>query len=384
MSVTTDGTGPDTVTTSTEVYDAAGVAHTVTMRYERQSDLTWNLYAEIPEGTGTVALGGADNPITGLTFSDGSPTGLGSVDNNIRIQFNAPSQDIETDFGSDGDVEGVTQFGSDGTAFVFDQNGFGDGELANLFVSTTGTIEGFYSNGQTRQLGQLGIVTFQNDGACARPVTTSSRRRPTRARRASAPGTSGAQAPSSPAPSRTPTWTPRQFVRLIEAQRGYQANARRVGPGRGPRGDRQPDLIHRLVCRAGALPSVRGPGRRRRGIHGVRTRGTRQRSGCGQVHHDRRRQGRQHPPQAQPRQRDGLVVDSSEGRDPLPYLHGAGNIVAGLEAALVGKSGEPPRRRGRASRRPWRAPRRGCPERAACAFPPEAELRRPSVPGHRP
>ena len=35
---------------------------------------------------------------------------------------------------------------------------------------------------------------------------------------------------------------------------------------------------------------------------------------------------------------DGSVVDSSEGRDPLPYLHGAGNIVAGLEAALAGKS----------------------------------------------
>ena len=35
---------------------------------------------------------------------------------------------------------------------------------------------------------------------------------------------------------------------------------------------------------------------------------------------------------------DGSVVDSSDGRDPLPYLHGAGNIVAGLEAALAGKS----------------------------------------------
>ena len=35
---------------------------------------------------------------------------------------------------------------------------------------------------------------------------------------------------------------------------------------------------------------------------------------------------------------DGSVVDSSEGRDPLPYLHGAGNIVAGLESALAGKS----------------------------------------------
>ena len=35
---------------------------------------------------------------------------------------------------------------------------------------------------------------------------------------------------------------------------------------------------------------------------------------------------------------EGMVLDTSEGRDPLPYLHGAGNIVPGLEAALEGKT----------------------------------------------
>ena len=33
----------------------------------------------------------------------------------------------------------------------------------------------------------------------------------------------------------------------------------------------------------------------------------------------------------------GTVLDSSEGSDPLIYLHGAGNIVPGLEKALDGK-----------------------------------------------
>jgi FKBP-type peptidyl-prolyl cis-trans isomerase SlyD len=34
---------------------------------------------------------------------------------------------------------------------------------------------------------------------------------------------------------------------------------------------------------------------------------------------------------------EGNVIDSSEGMDPLTYLHGAGNIIPGLEKALLGK-----------------------------------------------
>ena len=33
----------------------------------------------------------------------------------------------------------------------------------------------------------------------------------------------------------------------------------------------------------------------------------------------------------------GDVIDSSQGREPLPYLHGKGNIVPGLEKELLGK-----------------------------------------------
>ena len=34
---------------------------------------------------------------------------------------------------------------------------------------------------------------------------------------------------------------------------------------------------------------------------------------------------------------EGAVIDSSEGKDPLLYLHGSGNIIPGLESALEGK-----------------------------------------------
>lgn len=35
---------------------------------------------------------------------------------------------------------------------------------------------------------------------------------------------------------------------------------------------------------------------------------------------------------------DGINIDSSEGKEPLDYLHGAGNIIPGLEKALEGKT----------------------------------------------
>ena len=35
---------------------------------------------------------------------------------------------------------------------------------------------------------------------------------------------------------------------------------------------------------------------------------------------------------------EGEVIDSSEGAEPLNYLHGAGNIIPGLENALLGKT----------------------------------------------
>ena len=34
----------------------------------------------------------------------------------------------------------------------------------------------------------------------------------------------------------------------------------------------------------------------------------------------------------------GNVLDTSDGRDPLHYLHGAGNLIPGMEEGLEGKS----------------------------------------------
>ena len=38
------------------------------------------------------------------------------------------------------------------------------------------------------------------------------------------------------------------------------------------------------------------------------------------------------------RDNEGNIIDTSDGRDPLNYLHGAGNLIAGMEEGLEGKS----------------------------------------------
>ena len=38
------------------------------------------------------------------------------------------------------------------------------------------------------------------------------------------------------------------------------------------------------------------------------------------------------------RDEEGAVLDTTDGRDPMTYLHGAGNLVPGVEEALEGKS----------------------------------------------
>ena len=37
------------------------------------------------------------------------------------------------------------------------------------------------------------------------------------------------------------------------------------------------------------------------------------------------------------RDNEGTIIDTSSGRDPLYYLHGAGNLIIGMEEGLEGK-----------------------------------------------
>jgi flagellar hook protein FlgE len=224
-SVTTAGAGPDKVTTSTEVYTAAGVAHTLTLTFERQEDGTWTMVPSVPSDEGTVQSG----PITGITFDeDGTPVGLAGLNTAVSIQWSAGgSQSIQVDLGQDGTFDGLTQFGSTASAWIDEQNGYGQGELANLQVLGSGSIEGYYTNGQVTTLANVGVALFANDNglqdagsglwmATANSGTAS----------LGNAGSGNAGSIMGGALEDSNVDTAEEFVRLIQAQRGFQANAR--------------------------------------------------------------------------------------------------------------------------------------------------------------
>ncbi|HNH24880.1 MAG TPA: flagellar hook-basal body complex protein, partial [Accumulibacter sp.] len=60
------------------------------------------------------------------------------------------------------DYGGTTQYGSESSVDNLTQGGYTAGNLASLGVSADGVILGRYSNGQSRQLGQVVLATFAN------------------------------------------------------------------------------------------------------------------------------------------------------------------------------------------------------------------------------
>ena len=60
------------------------------------------------------------------------------------------------------DLTGFTQHSSDSTVFEISQDGSPPGELAGVSVSSSGVVEGRYTNGETRELAQVVLVTFRN------------------------------------------------------------------------------------------------------------------------------------------------------------------------------------------------------------------------------
>ncbi len=219
--VTSAGTGPDTATTSIEVFDQAGSSHTVTLTYERQDDGSWNIIPSSNDGN-------VSGLVTGLRFNQNGSIAALPGTSSFSVQFNGQSaQSIALDFGTPGLFDGITQFGQGASVFADFQDGYGVGELSNMSVNGDGDIQGFYTNGQIRVLGELGIATFVNDNGLREVGDNLWTETPNSGVRTVSKGAQGrAGQVVGGALEGSNVAVAEEFVRLIEAQRGFQANAR--------------------------------------------------------------------------------------------------------------------------------------------------------------
>jgi flagellar hook protein FlgE len=173
--------------------------------------------------------------IDDITFdaTNGSYAGLtGSATPEFKITFahdTANEQTIELALGTVGKLDGLTQFAGSSTAVARDQDGYGSGRLSSVSVNSEGIVVGAFSNGVKKNIATLQIALFQNNAGLESigsgysiPSANSGEAVATMAMTSGAGTIHGGSLEKSNADVAT------EFVNMIMAQNGYQANARTI------------------------------------------------------------------------------------------------------------------------------------------------------------
>ena len=211
---------PDTVgynsSTTTTIYDSLGNDHTVSMYFSKLADNQWNV---------RTVIDGSLEDTTAVNFnSDGSYNAPAS----IPITW-SPGGGATAAQAFDIDLSGSTQYGSNFAVNTLSQDGFTAGQLLGVDVDDGGNVFARYSNGQSQVVAQVVLANFANTQGL-KPigdtswVETFSSGSPV----VSEPGTAGLGLLQSNALEDSNVDLTAQLVRMIVAQRDFQANAQTI------------------------------------------------------------------------------------------------------------------------------------------------------------
>lgn len=223
-----DGTGPDTAVTSIDVVDSQGRTHPVTLTFTRSTldSTVWDLQAEIDSGEGAIS----QSQISQIRFNDnGSFNVIGGGSNSLVFDWNgiSGSQSVTVNLGTAGQFDGIAMLGNSTTVAATNQDGYVAGTLLDPGFNAAGQLVGYYSNGQTQVLDTLRISMFSNEGGLMKVGDTMFVESPNSddaiATTANAAGAGTVRAGQL---ENSNVDIAREFVNLIEAQRGFQANSR--------------------------------------------------------------------------------------------------------------------------------------------------------------
>ncbi len=218
--------------TSVTVFDAKGQEIAVTYYFQKTAADTWDVYATA-NGT-SVSVDGSGNPqavVSGMTFSaDGStlttPTSIAMDIPAVALSSGSSSLAMT---GVILNLSGATQYGSAFSVTNLSQDGYAPGLLSGVSIDTTGIIKAQYTNGLSKNAGQLVLARFRNAqglqplGGNAWAQTTASGDAIV-----GAAGTGNFGALQAGALEESNVDLTNELVAMITAQRAYQANAQTI------------------------------------------------------------------------------------------------------------------------------------------------------------
>lgn len=221
-------TAPTEHYSSIVVYDSLGVEHNLAVRFSRSPIANMWYWEASLDGSEQIKGGGSGY----VTFNeDGSLASFVYDGGSLALGFSpangADEVRIEFDAGTPGSFDGITQFASPFSTTAKYQDGYGMGTLTSIAIDSSGIITGAFSNGVTKQIAQIVLAKFNNpaglekigDGLYVASSNSGIAMKGEAGKVVSASISSGALEMSN-------VDLAEEFVRMVVAQRGFQANAR--------------------------------------------------------------------------------------------------------------------------------------------------------------
>jgi flagellar hook protein FlgE len=212
-----------------EVFDTLGTSHQLTVSYQKTAANTWSYSVDMP----TADTGASTSQLASGTLQFDSSGQLTSPSSSVAcsvpsFQDGAAAMKMSWNLTGSNGTASLTQTAV-ASATTATQDGRASGTLTSYSVSSDGTIEGTYSNGQTGVLGQVAVAMFANTQGLLRTGSNDYQTTPgSGAANIGVAGTGGRGSITGSSVEGSNVDTAAEFAKMIVAQQAYQANAKTV------------------------------------------------------------------------------------------------------------------------------------------------------------
>lgn len=142
--------------TSFQAFDSLGVAHPVSVYFEKTGPNTWAVFDGLDDATATPPVTATN--LGTLTFNEDGSLAASTLNPVSLALTNGATTPLSVNI----DLSNATQFGSAFSVAKITQDGYASGELTGVSVSKDGTLMASYSNGITRPEAQVALARFTN------------------------------------------------------------------------------------------------------------------------------------------------------------------------------------------------------------------------------